>query len=424
MKIMVINCGSSSLKFKLFDMEQGSLLLADGVIEEIGKERSSFHYRTHKMSAGDQAERSVQASDHTEAMDAVAKALTDPEVGLFQGTIQVDAVGHRVVHGGEKFSKSALITKGVKEVIEACCDLAPLHNPPNLAGIVACEKIFEGVPQVAVFDTAFHQTMPGRAYIYGIPYELYERYHIRKYGFHGTSHEYVSLRAAEILGQDVKQLKIVTCHLGNGASITAVRHGLSVDTSMGFTPLQGLLMGTRTGDIDAAAVLWLMDKEHLNSRSMNDLLNKRSGLKGISGVSNDLREIMDESARGNERAKLAVDTMAYRITKYIGSYAAAMGGIDAIVFTGGIGENAVSVREKVLEPLEFMGVQIDREKNSSKQKEKIITRDQSPVKALVVPTNEELSIALKTRKIVEEECDSRSGFRAYPRGELTSQPRE
>jgi acetate kinase len=397
---MVINCGSSSLKFKLFDMEQDNQLLAEGLVEEIGKERSTFHYSTSRLNGG--IKRDIQAVDHTEAVEAVARTLVDPEIGLFDGVIQVDAVGHRVVHGGEKFSKSALITKGVKEVIEACCDLAPLHNPPNLAGILACEKIFPNVPQVAVFDTAFHQTMPKRAYIYGIPYEFYERYHIRKYGFHGTSHEYVSERAAVLLGKDVKQLKIVTCHLGNGASITAVRHGLSVETSMGFTPLQGLLMGTRTGDIDAAVVLYLMDKEHLNSKAMNDLLNKKSGLKGISGVSNDLREVMEQAEHGNERAQLAVETMIYRITKYIGSYAAAMGGIDAVVFTGGIGENAVAVRQKVLEPLEFMGIEIDPARNAAKEKEKFISRDGSPVKALVVPTNEELMIALKTRAVVED----------------------
>ncbi|MFC1641151.1 acetate/propionate family kinase [Myxococcota bacterium] len=401
MKVMVINCGSSSLKFKLFEMAEESVQLAEGLVEEIGKERSTFHYCTPKLQTG-KLIRETQAKDHTEAVEAVAKTLIDPEIGLFQGTIQVDAVGHRVVHGGEKFSRSALITKGVKEVIEACCDLAPLHNPPNLAGIVACEQIFPDVPQVAVFDTAFHQSMPRRAYVYGIPYELYERYHIRKYGFHGTSHEYVSERAAVLLDKDVKQLKMVTCHLGNGASITAVKHGISVDTSMGFTPLQGLLMGTRTGDIDAAVVLYLMEKEHLSPKAMNDLLNKKSGLKGISGVSNDLREIMGRAQEGNERAQLAFDTMVYRISKYVGSYAAAMGGLDAVVFTGGIGENAVLVREKVLEPLAFMGIHVDRERNGSKSKERIITKDDSPVKALVVPTNEELMIALKTCLIVDE----------------------
>jgi acetate kinase len=404
MKVMVINCGSSSLKFKLFDIGESQTLLAEGMVEEIGKATSRFCYCTHKMKKGDKVANDVKAEDHTQAVDAVAKALLDPEIGLFQGAIQVDAVGHRVVHGGEKFSKSALITTGVRDVIEACCELAPLHNPPNLAGIDACETIFPGVPQVAVFDTAFHQTMPRKAYIYAVPYELYERYHIRKYGFHGTSHEYVSLRAAEVLGQDVKKLKIVTCHLGNGASITAVKFGQSIDTSMGFTPLQGLVMGTRTGDMDPAVVLYLMEKEHLDIQAMNDLLNKKSGLKGISGISNDLRQIMDAAKRGNARAHAAIDSMVYRITKYIGSYIAAMGGIDAVVFTGGIGENAAEIREKVLEPFDSLGIVLDCEKNQSKDREKIITKDSSPVKALVIPTNEELMIAMKTKAVVEEEA--------------------
>jgi acetate kinase len=404
MKVMVINCGSSSLKFKLFDIGESHTLLAEGLVEEIGKATSRFCYCTHRMKKGDKVANDVKAEDHTQAVDAVAKALLDPEIGLFQGSIQVDAVGHRVVHGGEKFSKSALITKGVRDVIEACCELAPLHNPPNLAGIDACETIFRGVPQVAVFDTAFHQTMPRKAYIYAVPYELYERYHIRKYGFHGTSHEYVSQRAADLLGQDIKKLKIVTCHLGNGASITAVKFGQSIDTSMGFTPLQGLVMGTRTGDMDPAVVLFLMEKEHLDIQAMNDLLNKKSGLKGISGVSNDLRQIMDAAKRGNARAHVAIDSMVYRITKYIGSYIAAMGGIDAVVFTGGIGENAVEIREKVLEPFEALGIVLDCEKNQSKDREKIITKDSSPVKALVIPTNEELMIAMKTKAVVEEEA--------------------
>jgi acetate kinase len=405
MKVMVINCGSSSLKFKLFELAEGQTLLAEGLVEEIGRTPARFLYCNCRMKKGEKVTRDVKADNHTEAVGVVAKALLDPEIGLFEGKIDVDAVGHRVVHGGEKFSKSALITKGVKEVIEACCDLAPLHNPPNLAGIVACEEIFPELPQVAVFDTAFHQTMPRKAYIYGLPYELYERYHIRKYGFHGTSHEYVSQRAAEMMGTDIKKLKIVTCHLGNGASITAVKFGQSIDTSMGFTPLQGLVMGTRTGDMDPAVVLFLMEKEHLDIKAMNDLLNKKSGLKGISGVSNDLRQIIDAAKRGNARAHAAIDSMVYRITKYIGSYVAAMGGIDAVVFTGGIGENAAEIREKVLEPLECMGVVLDCDRNQSADREKIITKDSSPVKALVVPTNEELMIAMKTRAVVEDEAN-------------------
>jgi acetate kinase len=403
MKIMVINCGSSSLKFQIFDIEdKKSNVLAKGLVEEIGHEKSKLHYRNDKMKKDEEIVKEITAKDHTEALNNVAQLLVDSKVGIFKDKIQVDAVGHRVVHGGEKFSKSALITKGVKEVIQDCFDIAPLHNPPNYQGIVAAEKIFPEVPQVAVFDTAFHQTMQKEAYIYGLPYELYERYHIRKYGFHGTSHEYVSQRAAEILKKDYNKLKIITCHLGNGCSITAVKNGQSLDTSMGFTPLEGLVMGTRTGDMDPYVVLYIMEKEHLGIKEMNDLLNKKSGLKGISGISNDLREIMNAAANGNTRAQYAIDIFTYRITKYIGAYAAAMGGVDAIVFTGGIGENAVTIREQVLEPLKFLGLKIDKKSNESKEKEKIISGYGSKVKVLVVPTNEELMIARKTKWVVEE----------------------
>ncbi len=400
MKVIVINCGSSSLKFKLFDMEKNNVLLAEGLVEEIGKEKSKFNYKNNKMKKDEKFVKDVEAKDHTQAVDVVAKTLIDPKVGIFEGKIQVDAVGHRVVHGAEKFSKSALITKGVKEVIQECFEIAPLHNPPNYAGIEACEAIFPGIPQVAVFDTAFHQTMTKQAYIYGLPYELYERYHIRKYGFHGTSHEYVSKRAAEILKKDIKKLKIVTCHLGNGSSMAAVKGGQSFDTTMGFTPLEGLLMGTRTGDMDPAVVTFLMRKEHLSMDDMDNLMNKKSGFKGISGVSNDLREIMEAAGHNNSRAQFTIDIFCYRITKYIGAYAAAMGGLDAVVFTGGIGENAVEVRAKVLQPLKFLGIVVDEKKNCSKEKEKIISKGR--VKVLVVPTNEELAIAQKTKFVVEE----------------------
>jgi len=404
MKVMVINCGSSSLKFKLFDMEKNNVLLADGVVEEIGKEKSKFTYKSFKMKKDEKCVKDVEAKDHTQAVDQVAKILVDPKIGIFEGKIQVDAVGHRVVHGAEKFSKSALITKGVKEVIKECFEIAPLHNPPNYAGIEACEAIFPGMPQVAVFDTAFHQTMTKQAYIYGLPYELYERYHIRKYGFHGTSHEYVSKRAAEFLKKDIKKLRIVTCHLGNGSSMAAVKGGQSVDTTMGFTPLEGLLMGTRTGDMDPAVVLHLMEKEHLGIKEMNDLLNKKSGFKGISGVSNDLREIMEAASHNNSRAQFTIDIFCYRITKYIGAYAAAMRGLDSVVFTGGIGENAAEVRAKVLEPLKFLGIVIDEKKNVSKDKEKLISKGK--VKVLVIPTNEELAIAQKTKFVVEGAGDT------------------
>ncbi|HDT15434.1 MAG TPA: acetate/propionate family kinase, partial [Firmicutes bacterium] len=293
MKVMVINCGSSSLKFQLIDINSRKTVMAKGSVEEIGHEESVLHFKTSKMKKDEEFKKKVTAKNHTEAVDHVKTILTDPKVGLFKENIKVDAVGHRVVHGGEKFSKSALITKGVKEVIKDCFAVAPLHNPPNYAGIEACERIFKNIPQVAVFDTAFHQRMEKKAYIYGLPYELYERYHIRKYGFHGTSHEYVSQRAAKLIKKDVRKLRIVTCHLGNGASIAAVKSGISIDTSMGFTPLEGLLMGTRTGDMDPAVVTFLMDKEHLTIKEMDNLLNKKSGLKGVSGVSNDLREIME-----------------------------------------------------------------------------------------------------------------------------------
>jgi acetate kinase len=400
MKVMVINCGSSSLKFKLFDMEKNNVLLADGLVEEIGKEKSKFKYKNKGMKKDEEYVKEVVAKNHTEAVDHVAKILIDPKVGIFKDKIEVDAVGHRVVHGAEKFSKSALITKGVKEVIRDCFDIAPLHNPPNYAGIEACEAIFPELPQVAVFDTAFHQTMPKQAYIYGLPYEMYERYHIRKYGFHGTSHEYVSKRAAEILKKDIKKINMVTCHLGNGSSMTAIKSGQSYDTTMGFTPLEGLLMGTRTGDMDPAVVTFLMKKEHMNVDEMDNLMNKKSGFKGISGISNDLREIMEAASHDNSRAQFTIDIFCYRITKYIGAYAAAMGGLDAVVFTGGIGENAVDVRTKVLAPLKFLGVEVDETKNKSKEKEKIISKGR--VKVMVVPTNEELMIAMKTKFVVEE----------------------
>ena len=402
MIVIVINCGSSSLKFKLFDMGAEATQLAEGVVEEIGKETSKFTYSSHRMGRGEKVVRQVHAPDHTAAVDGVAKILLDPEVGLFEGHIRVDVVGHRVVHGGEKFSRSAVITEAVKDVIRECSALAPLHNPPNLAGIEACEKIFEGIPQVAVFDTAFHQTMPEHVYLYGLPYELYERHHVRKYGFHGTSHEYVYRRSVELLDRPASELKVVTCHLGNGASITAVKHGQVLDTSMGLTPLEGLVMGTRTGDIDPAVVLYVMEKEQLDLGETNTLLNKKSGLKGISGVSNDLRAILLAAEAGNERARVAIDIFCYRITKYIGAYAAAMAGIDAVVFTGGIGENAASIREMVCAPLGFLGLSLDPAKNGVRGQEIDVSTPDSRVKALVIPTNEELSIAQKSKRAVEE----------------------
>ena len=403
MVILVINCGSSSLKFKLFDMEKDKeVLMAEGLVEEIGKDKSRFTCTTAAMKKGEKSVTDVVAHDHTEAVAVMNDMLVDSKCGVFKGKLGVDAVGHRVVHGAEKFSKSALITPGVKSAIEECISIAPLHNPPNLAGIEACEKVLQGIPQVAVFDTAFHQTMPKHAYLYGLPYEQYERYHIRKYGFHGTSHEYVSQRVAVLMKKDFAKLKIVTCHLGNGSSMTAVKNGQSVDTTMGFTPLEGLLMGTRTGDMDPAVLLWIIDKEQMTTDDVNALCNKKSGFKGISGVSNDLRELLAKAAEGHARSQLAIDIFCYRITKYIGAYAAAMGGLDAVVFTGGIGENAVQIRQKCIEPLEFMGMVVDPAKNESKEKEKLITRGKSKAQVWVVPTNEELMIARKTKFVVEE----------------------
>jgi len=401
--ILVINCGSSSLKFKLYDIKDGKEhALAEGLVEEIGKEKSRFSCRHANLKKDEKIVKDITARDHVEAVAAMNDIILDPKIGLFKEGAKIDAIGHRVVHGGEKFSKSALITPGVISAIEECIAIAPLHNPPNLSGIQACEKVFQGTPQVAVFDTAFHQTMPKVAFLYGLPYEQYERYHIRKYGFHGTSHEYVSKRAAELMKKDFTKVRIITSHMGNGSSITAIKNGESVDTSMGLTPLEGLLMGTRTGDMDPAVIIYLMDKEQLTTADVNDLCNKKSGFKGVSGVSNDLRELMAKAAEGHVRCQLAIDMFCYRITKYIGAYAAAMGGVDAIVFTGGIGENAVAVREKIMEPLAFMGITIDKARNASKEREKNIATGRSKTKVFVIPTNEELMIARKTKFVVEE----------------------
>jgi acetate kinase len=402
MKVLVINCGSSSLKFKLYDLpaDNTAALMAEGLVEEIGREKSKFSYRDTR--SPDKIVGDVVAKDHTQAVAAMKDMLLDAEHGLFKDKIEVDACGHRVVHGRELFSNSALVTPEVRGAIEACIGIAPLHNPPNLAGIAACEKIFPGLPQVAVFDTAFHQTMPPHVYTYGLPKDQLERNHVRKYGFHGTSHEYVARRCAELMKKDFAKLKIITCHLGNGSSITAVKDGQSYDTSMGLTPLEGLLMGTRTGDMDPAVVLYIMDKDKLSPQEMNTLLNSKSGVKGVSGISNDMRQLIAKSKEGDARAQLALDMFDYRLIKYIGSYVAAMAGCDAIVFTGGIGENDVAMRARVLEPLRFMGVEIDPERNSSPAKEKVITRDGSRICAWVVPTNEELMIARKTKAIVEQ----------------------
>ena len=402
MKVLVINCGSSSLKFKLYDLpaDNTAALMAEGVVEEIGREKSKFSYRDTR--SPDKIVGDVVARDHTQAVAAMKDMLLDAEHGLFKERIEVDACGHRVVHGRELFSNSALVTPEVRGAIEECIAIAPLHNPPNLAGIAACEKIFPGLPQVAVFDTAFHQTMPPHVYTYGLPKDQLDRNHVRKYGFHGTSHEYVARRCAELMKKDFAQLKIITCHLGNGSSITAVKNGQSFDTSMGLTPLEGLLMGSRTGDMDPAVVLYIMDKDKLSPQEMNTLLNSKSGVKGVSGISNDMRQIIAKGKEGDARAQLALDMFDYRLVKYIGSYVAAMAGCDAIVFTGGIGENDVAMRARVLEPLRFIGADIDSERNNSPAREKVITRDGSRIGVWVVPTNEELMIARKTKAIIEQ----------------------
>jgi acetate kinase len=397
MKILVINAGSSSLKYQLFDMDKEEVL-AKGLCERIGIEGSQLK---HQPKDQDTVILSNPMKNHADAIRMVIDALVDPTYGVIKDMSEITAVGHRVVHGGEAFSGSVIIDAQVMKVLNACIDLAPLHNPPNIIGIEACKEAMPGVPMVGVFDTAFHQTMPPEAYLYAIPYELYEKHKIRKYGFHGTSHKYVAERAAKLLKTPIEQLKIITCHLGNGSSITAVKNGKSVDTSMGFTPLAGVAMGTRSGMIDPAIVTFLMEKENLSIKEVNDLLNKKSGVLGISGVSSDFRDIHAAADEGNKRAKLALDIFAYSVKKYIGTYAAIMGGVDAIVFTAGIGENNAKMRTSILSGLEFMGIKIDEEKNAIRGKEIDISTPDASVRTLVIPTNEELMIALDTKKLVE-----------------------
>lgn len=396
MKVLVLNSGSSSIKYQFIETSTREVL-AKGQVERIGMDDAVL---THIRADGDTVKISAEILDHNIAIEYVIAVLLSKNHGVIKDKSEIEAVGHRVVHGGEAFSGSVLITEEVIEKIKENIELAPLHNPHNLRGILACKRILPNTPQVAVFDTAFHQKMPEHAFIYGLPYELYKKYKIRRYGFHGTSHRYVSKRAGEILGIPYEQLKLITAHLGNGCSMSAVKYGVSVDTTMGFTPLEGLLMGTRSGDLDPAVVLYIMSKEGLTMSEINALLNKHSGLLGISGVSSDMREIINEMKNGNHRAKLAFEIFCYRVKKYIGAYAAVMGGVDAIIFTAGIGENSPDVRKKVCEGLEFLGIKIDDEKNNSPEKEKVITTDDSKVKVLVIPTNEELVIALDTAEIV------------------------
>ena len=398
MKILVLNCGSSSIKYKLFDMTTKEVL-AQGGIEKIGFV-GSFLKMT--LPNGEKKILEKDIPEHTAGIEFILNTLVSPEYGAIKSLDEINAVGHRMVHGGERFSESVLLNKEVLDAFIACNDLAPLHNPANLKGVNAVSAILPNVPQVGVFDTAFHQTMPDYAYMYAIPYELYEKYGVRRYGFHGTSHRYVSQRVCEFLGVDPKGKKIITCHIGNGGSISAIKDGKCIDTSMGLTPLEGLVMGTRSGDIDAGAVTFIMEKEGLNATGVSNLLNKKSGVLGVSGVSSDMRELEAAVAAGNPKAILAEKMYFYRIKKYIGAYAAALGGVDIILFTGGVGENQANCRSEVCEGLEFMGVKIDLEKNKVRGEEAIISADDSKVTVAVIPTDEELMIASDTLAILNK----------------------
>ena len=401
MKILVLNSGSSSVKYQFIDAKDRSVL-AKGVIDRVGMSDSVV---THERYDGDKVKISAEVLDHQTAIEYVLAVLLSKNHGVIQDKSEIDAVGHRVVHGGETFSESVLIDDRVMDEIRENIELAPLHNPHNLRGIQAVLKHLPGTPQVAVFDTAFHQKMPPRAFLYGIPYLLYRRYKIRRYGFHGTSHFYVSQKVAELLGKPISELKIITAHLGNGCSMAAVDRGVSVDTTMGFTPLEGLLMGTRSGDLDPSIILHVVGREGLSLAEANTLLNKHSGLLGISGLTSDMREIVSEKKAGNRQADLAFQVFSYRVKKYIGAYAAAMGGLDALVFTGGIGENSPDVRAESCRDLGFLGIEVDEARNNSGEKDKPISSDASRVKVYALPTDEELVIALDTLRIVESHKD-------------------
>ena len=396
MKILVLNCGSSSIKYKLFDMDTRSVMVSGGV-EKIGLPDSFLQI---KLANGEKVKIEQAMPEHTVGIQLILNSLVDEKIGCIASLDEVQAVGHRVVHGGEKFNKSVLITPEVKEMIIKCIELAPLHNPANLKGIEAIEQALPGVPQVAVFDTAFHQTMPDEAYMYAIPYELYEKYAIRRYGFHGTSHRYVSARVCEYLGLDPKNTKVITAHIGNGGSCTAVLNGESVDTSMGLTPLEGLMMGTRAGDMDLGAATYIMEKENLSTSEFSNLMNKKSGLMGVSGVSSDARDIENAVQQGNQRADLARRMFIYRVKKYIGAYAAAMNGVDVIVFTGGIGENDAYVRAEVTKGITYLGVDFDESKNKVRGEEALLTTPESKVKVCVIPTDEEWMIASDTQELI------------------------
>ncbi len=396
MNILVINCGSSSLKYQLINSDSEAVL-AKGLCERIGIDG----VLTHKPAGKDKVEMETPMPNHTVAIQLVINALTDANHGVIKSLDEIGAVGHRVVHGGEKFASSVVINDEVMKAIEECNDLAPLHNPANLIGINACKEIMPNVPMVAVFDTAFHQTMPAKAYLYGLPHEYYEKYKVRRYGFHGTSHDYVSARAADMLGKKREDLKIIVCHLGNGASVSAIKNGKCVDTSMGLTPLEGLIMGTRSGDIDPAICDFICQKEGLSSAEMNNVLNKKSGVYGMTGISSDFRDIEKGANEGNQLAIDALDAFYYKVAKYVGSYAAAMNGVDVIAFTAGVGENDKNTRKKVCEYLEFLGTEIDEERNNVRGEERIVSKEGSKVTIMAVPTNEELAIARQTLALVK-----------------------
>ena len=396
MNILVINCGSSSLKYQLINSDTEEVL-AKGLCERIGIEGSQI---TYQPANGEKETTVSPMPDHTQAIQLVIDALTNAKNGVIKSLSEVGAVGHRVVHGGEKFTASTLLTDEAMAAIEECNDLAPLHNPANLIGIRACQKLMPGTPMVAVFDTAFHQTMPEEAYLYGLPYEYYEKYKVRRYGFHGTSHSFVSKKAAEVAGKPYEDLKIIVCHLGNGASLSAVRNGKSVDTSMGLTPLEGLIMGTRSGDMDPAIIEYIAKKENLDIAGVTNVLNKKSGVLGLSGVSSDFHDLEEAAAAGNDRAEKALKAYNYRVVKYIGAYTAAMDGVDVIAFTAGLGENGKTTRKAICEHLSYLGIQIDDEANSVRGKDMVISTPDSKVKVMVIPTNEELAIARETLALV------------------------
>ncbi len=396
MKVLVINCGSSSLKYQVLDM-RNEVLEAKGLVERIGMEGSVITHE--KMGMDDKFKLVTPMESHKDAIGHVLDAIIDESHGVVKDMSEIGAVGHRVVHAGEKYAESVIIDDSVLSVLEECVELAPLHNPPNLLGIRACQELMPNTPMVAVFDTAFHQTMPPEAYIYAIPYEYYEKYGIRRYGFHGTSHQYVAERASDIMNVNINDLKIITCHLGNGASVSAIKRGVCMDTSMGFTPLEGLVMGTRCGDIDPSIVTYIREKEGLAQGEANEILNKKSGVLGISGVSSDFRDLEVAAEEGNERALLAIKVFAHKVRSYIGAYIAEMNGVDAIVFTAGVGENDISMRDIICNDMGNLGIKLDLVKNKVRGKEMIISRDDSKVKVILIPTNEELMIARDTYKL-------------------------